>query len=558
MTGNGMGQRGVVGMSSRIAILSNINMNYMSRLLRKEHEVWDSEGYGNELGTLMNPASSYHSFAPQITFLIMDLMELIGHELDHVGAGAQMDSWFGMLEAALQPEGIYYVSDAYLWGPELSVVWDPGRRLQLEHLWQEKLQELRNRHANVFILPYRQVVTQLGEENTFSLKMWYLGKILHTNEAQKKLAELVSRAVLLQKRTAKKVLALDLDNTLWGGLAGEAEHTPIQLSEDHRGLAYKNLQRVILQMQKQGVLLVIVSKNNEADAMEILEKHPHCVLRPSCFAAKRINWQPKHENLLELATELNLGIDSFVFWDDNPTERELVRTMLPQVTVPDFPEKPESLAGVMAEIYRSYFEKAVLTEEDLMKTESYAANAARNRLQAQTVDFSAYLKQLEIVIVREDPVSNVRRLTEFVNKTNQFNLTTQRYEQQEMQQILADAHKRVFLYRVKDRFGDNGIVAAAIVDIAEIPVIEELVMSCRVMGKNIEYAIVEDIENQLFAEGFERMIGVYRPTAKNKPVEELYDRLGYSVVTEDANGDKEYEIAIEGRPVREYAAVIQE
>ena len=304
---------------TKIAVLSNVNMNFVIRLLKKGFEVYESEGYGNELGVLMNPQSSYHGFGPQVTFLLMDLMEVVEHQLE-VDAGAAdgvvavIDRWFAMLEGCLKPETIYYVSDGYLWGPELSVVSDPGRKQALEAIWQERLHALCKAHGNVYILPYRHLIEQMGEENAFSLKTWYLGKILHTNEAQKRISGLIRQKVEVQGRTAKKVLLLDLDNTLWGGLAGEADHTPILLSEDHGGLAYKNLQRVILQMQKQGVILAIVSKNNEEDAMEILRSHPHQVLRPECFAAYRINWQPKHENIVQIAQELNLGLDSFVFW----------------------------------------------------------------------------------------------------------------------------------------------------------------------------------------------------------------------------------------------------
>ncbi len=561
-------------MKPGIAVLSNVNMNYMIRLLKKEYEVYDSEGYGNELGILMNPASSYHSFDPQITFLVMDLMEVLEHELEPVAGASSIERWFGMFENCLDNRRLYYISDACLWGPELAVVWDPDRKRALEALWQEKLNELCRKYPNVFILPYRQTIEKLGEENAFSLKMWYLGRILHTNEAQKRLADLICNKAVLQGRTSKKVLALDLDNTLWGGLAGEAEHTPITLSEDHGGLAYKNLQRVILQMQKQGVLLVIVSKNNEKDTMDILEKHPHCVLRPQCFAATRINWNPKHENILELAKELNLGTDSFVFWDDNPTERELIKTMLPEVAVPDFPQKPEELAPAMIEIYREYFEKASVTKEDLVKTESYAANARRSQLQGQTTNFEDYLKQLKIEIVREDPKANVERLTQLVNKTNQFNLTTLRYDQAEMQDILQNDKKKVFLYRVADCFGDNGIVAAAIVALdgtraagetaalcepaaeSNIPLMEELVMSCRVMGKNIEYAIIEDIENQLQKAGYTGLAGKYIPTAKNLPVAQLYEKLGYEIVEQTQDGVKNYAIDLAKRPKRVYYANI--
>lgn len=533
----------------KIALLSNVNMNFVIRTLKGEVEVYDTEGYGNELGIMMNPNSSYHAFAPSSTFLVMDLLELLEHDLDVENAKARIENWFHTLKACLTEHGTYYVSDAYLWGVELEVVFDPGRKSALEQLWQEHLEQLCTTYKNVYILPYKAMIENLGTENAFSLKMWYMGGILLSNEAQNRLGQLILRKIMLQDRVAKKVLLLDLDNTLWGGLAGEHDITPITLADDHGGLAYKNLQRVIWQMYSQGVLLGIVSKNNEADAMALISNHPHMLLREECFVAKRINWQAKHENIVEIAKELNLGIDSFVFWDDNPTERELVKEMLPEVVVPDFPTKKEELAPAMVQIYRDYFEKSTVTQEDLEKTKQYADNSKRMELQNKTANFEDYLRQLQMKMEMVNPAENLERLVQLVNKTNQFNLTTKRYTTEEMQEVLADTQKRVFLFRSSDRFGDNGIVSAAIVDVKkEVPIVEELVMSCRVMGKNLEYAIVEVIENSLKKEGFEKLQGIYIPTAKNAPVAKLYDQLGYTVVDDKSN--VLFEIELDKRPQR--------
>ena len=544
-------------MAKKIALLSNVNMNFVIRMLQKEAEVYEAEGYGNELGILMNPASAYHDFSPEITFLVEDLLELLEHDLELEAAADRVENWFAQFESARKEQCIYYISDAYLWGVELGVLFDRGRKQKLEQLWQNALEALCAKHANVRIFPYRSLMEALGEEKAFSLKMWYMGKILHSGDAQKALCEAILQKVQLEERVPKKVLLLDLDNTLWGGLAGETDHTPIVLSEDHSGLAYKNLQRVIWQMQKQGVLLGIVSKNNEEDVKVILEEHPHMVLRPDCFAIQKVNWKPKHENIEEIAAELNLGLDSFVFFDDNETERQLVREMLPQVVVPDFPKKPEELAGAMVKIYEEYFDKTVLTAEDEAKTRQYADNVKRSQLQKSVGSFGDYLKQLAIVMEKVDVSANVERLTQLVNKTNQFNLTTKRYSQTEMQQVLADTGKKVYLYRVEDRFGDNGIVAAVIVDCkGEVPVIEEFVMSCRIMGKNIEYAIVQDVEQDLRALGYGRLWGVYLPTPKNKPVAELYDRLGYGKIEFVSEADETdgvwYEIALDREHCREH------
>lgn len=541
---------------SGIALLSNVNMNMVIRMLGRKVSVWQAEGYGNELGILMNPDSSYARFRPEYTFLVMDLLELLEHETELCAAEEKIAAWFRGLENALKPETVYYVADACLWGAELSVMDDRGQRAALEQLWQKYLDRLRGAKENVRILPYRQLLIRLGEENAFSPKMWYMGKVLLSNEAQKRLCDLILDKLRIETRTPKKVLALDLDNTLWGGLAGENDNTPIELSEEHGGLAYKNLQRVILQMQRQGVLLVIVSKNNEQDAQEILEEHPHMVLRPSAFAARRINWKAKHENIREIAGELNLGTDSFVFWDDSPAERQLVREMLPEVTVPEFPEKPEELAGAMAEIYREYFEKPAVTEEDLAKTAQYAANAERNRLREETGSFEDYLRRLQIVVTREIPGKHVERLQQLVNKTNQFNLTTRKYTREELEGLLADAKRKVYLYSVADRFGDNGIVAAAVAAVdGRTAVLEEFVMSCRVMGKNIEYGILNDVEEDLRSQGIECLRGIYLPTAKNQPVEKLYERLGYSRMAcgagTEAEGTAEvYELQLAEKPER--------
>nr|WP_300836963.1 HAD-IIIC family phosphatase [uncultured Acetatifactor sp.] len=547
-------------MSHRIAVLSNVNMNFAVRMLARElaaaepdTALYQPEGYGNELGTLLDASSSYEAFAPDITFLIMDLLEAVDHDPD---AGSErIESWFATLKAALHAERLYYVSDAFLWGPEAEILRGDDCRGALEHRWQECLRALCAQCPNVRILPYRHVIEEMGAENAFSLKMWYMGRILHTNEAQKRIVELLLHIIRLQRRIPKKVLLLDLDNTLWGGLAGEADHTPIMLSGEHTGLMYRNLQRVIAGMQKQGVLLGIVSKNNEKDAMDIISSHPQMVLRPEDFVAMKINWRPKPENIAEIARELNLGLDSFVFWDDSPAERTLVKASLPQVTVPDFPDRPEELTEAMVRIYRQYFEQAAVTSEDRQKTRQYAENAKRSALKTQALDFASYLRQLAMEISRESPEANSERLTQLVNKTNQFNLTTKRYELSAMQGLLQDAGKRVYLYRVKDCFGDNGIVAAVIVDLTEaVPMIDTFVMSCRVMGRNIENAIIEDIERELYRQGYTSLRAKYLPTAKNRPVENLFEKLDYRILAADKTGEKLYEITLAPDRRRDYCA----
>lgn len=560
-------------MGKKIAVLSNVNMNYMIRLLKKEHQVYEAEGYGNELGILMNGQSSYHVFAPEITFLLMDLMELLGHDLYSLellgeraaesgaapdrqqtvekGPASRLREWFAQIDGCIRPGQLYYLSDAWLWGPETGALPEVSLAQRLEGQWLEGLEWLEQRHENVRVFPYRRIIGSLGEENSFSLKTWYLGKILHTNLAQRRLAEEIGRLAELEQRTPKKVLLVDLDNTLWGGLAGEREHTPLELSEEHQGLAYKNAQRVLRLMEQAGVVLGIVSKNNEEDAMAVIREHPHMVLREQDFAIRRINWQPKHENIREIAHSLNLGLDSLVFWDDSPGERALVQQMLPQVEVPPFPDSPVELAPALAELYEKYFQKPRLTEEDRQKTRQYAENEQRNRLEEQTGDYDRFLRRLGIRVQVLDPGPHMERLVQLVNKTNQFNLTTLRYSLEEMQKTVADPAKKVYLYRVEDCFGDYGIVSALIVSLAGgIPMVEEWVLSCRVMGKQVEDALLGHVEAELLRAGYTELRGRYVPTGKNRPVAELYDRLGYREVSRGEGGEKEYSLCLKDAPSR--------
>lgn len=536
----------------KIALLSNVNMNFVIRSLKKDIDIFEPEGYGNELGFLQNPGSTYHAYDPDITFFVMDFMELTGHTLELQQAKEKVDYWFATLEKSLRPGRLYYISDVRLFGPETLVVEDAFLEKQLLGLWDEALKQLMSKHTNVRLLPYGKLLDRLGADGAYSVKTWYLGKILLSTAAQSELAKLLLDCVRVESYVPKKVLVLDLDNTLWGGLAGESTHTPVTLSDDHNGLAYKNLQRVLLQMQRQGVLLCICSKNNEEDAGEIIENHPHMVLRPDCFASMKINWNSKPENLQEIAKELNLGPDSFVFFDDSGAERELMKTMLPQVIVPDFPENPQNLASAMVEIYNQYFKKSVLTREDLEKTKQYAQNQKREQLKSGAASFEEYLAALKIEISRVDARKHAERLLQLLNKTNQFNLTTIRHTEADLQELLTDLNHEIYLFNVKDSFGDNGIVAALIVELGTIPQIREFVMSCRVMGRNVEMAILDYVEKDLAAKGYEKLIGRYEKTAKNVPVENLYLSLGY----EETSKAGAYLLDLSNHPKRVYVAEI--
>ena len=342
----------------------------------------------------------------------------------------------------------------------------------------------------------------------------------------------------------KKCLILDLDNTLWGGVLGEDGVDGIKLGGDYPGKAFAYWQRSLLQLANNGVILAVCSKNNEADVDEAWQHNPFMVLKREHFSSLRINWQDKATNIREIAAELNIGLDSMVFVDDNPTERELIKQVLPQVEVPDFPAKPYELMPFFKQLVEKYFRIYAVTSEDRTKTEQYRANALRQAEQSHFADLETYLYSLdmELDIIPADE-HNLPRIAQMTQKTNQFNLTTRRYTEADVQQRI-DQGWRVFCMSVRDRFGDSGITAAVFLEPSDdVTVnIDSLLLSCRILGKGIEEAFIKTVFNLLRLDGYRHITAEYLPTAKNGQTADFYDRMGLTCVKTDDSGAKHYSL----------------
>ena len=345
----------------------------------------------------------------------------------------------------------------------------------------------------------------------------------------------------------KKCLVVDLDNTLWGGILGEDGIHGIKLGGDYPGKAFSYWQRALSQLKRNGVILAVCSKNNEADVLEVWREHPDMVLKREDFSTLRINWKDKVTNLQELAAELNIGLDSMVFIDDNPAERELVRQLLPQVEVPDFPEKPYQLISFFKQLVDNYFRIFAVTGEDMAKTEQYHANVMRKAEQKRFPDMESFLYSLdlELEVIPADE-HNMARIAQMTQKTNQFNLTTQRYSELDVRQRL-DMGWSVYCLGVRDRFGDNGITAAIFLEpLNDVTVnIDSLLLSCRILGKGIEEAFLKTVFNLLRLEGFRRVVARYLPTAKNGQTADFYDHMGMKCSARNDDGSKCYEMDLD-------------
>lgn len=345
------------------------------------------------------------------------------------------------------------------------------------------------------------------------------------------------RAAAAMRR--RKCLVLDLDNTLWGGVLGEEGPEGIVVGGDYPGNAYRFFQQGIKSLERAGVILAVCSRNDEADVLDVWARNPELVLRRADFAAWRIDWRDKVGNIRELAAELNIGLDSMVFVDDNPAEREAVRRMLPEVAVPEFPEQPYRLPELLEELAERYFRTYALTEEDRSKTEQYRANAARVASARGCADFGDYLCSLGMVLtVRRADAFTRQRVAQMTQKTNRFNLTARRYAEADIVRF-EQTGGRVYTLAVRDRFGDSGITGCLIVDGGEI---DTLLLSCRVLGRGIERAFVRTVLGALRREGVTLLRACYRPTGKNSQTADFYDREGFRPVMRGDDGSVTYEL----------------
>lgn len=375
-------------------------------------------------------------------------------------------------------------------------------------------------------------------------RAWYESKQLGSPDFLVDVAQELSHLIASRKQGPKKVLVLDLDHTLWGGVIAEDGIEGIELGDSSpRGEAFKAFQKYLLALSERGVLLAVCSKNDHARAVEVFEKHPEMVLRLEHFAAFKANWDPKSDNLQRIADELHLGLDSFVFADDNPAEIEIVRQFQPLVEgVLLGPDPAEFIGRLQA---GRHFEPRTVTEEDLGRTAQYRQERQRTELAASVTDMPAYLASLEMrATIKQFDTLDLPRIAQLIARSNQFNLTTARRSEAEIQGFLSRPDYRCFTMRLEDRFGDSGLISVVIAKIEDsVLVLDTWLMSCRVLKRQVEDEIMNEIFRLAELAGCARVRGVYLPTAKNGIVAGIYEAFGF-VRTEDSAARKEFELEV--------------
>jgi FkbH-like protein len=510
-------------------------------------KVGDFNSYAQEL---LDPASWLYQFNPEVIFLTCQTRDLAPDLWQGSGEVSAVDAesvvtglvtqFVSLIErlrtrshAALIIQNLEQPS--FLNAGLLDSRWEIGqsaliammnRRLSLEAL----------KHEAVYILDYDALIARHGRGRWADEKKWLTARAPIAADCLIFAAHEYLRFIVPLAGRQSKVLVVDLDNTLWGGVVGEDGMTGIELGAEYPGAAYRSLQRAILQIAQRGVLLAICSKNNMNDAMEVLDEHPQMLLRPKDFAAIRINWLDKAQNLRDIAAELNVGTDSLAFLDDNPAERQRVRLELPEVTVIDLPVDPTEFAATV--LACPVFERLTHTAEDRARSGYYVAQRERNASESAAGSLEEFYRSLamksEIVAVTPTTLARIAQLTQ---KTNQLNATTKRYTESEIRFMAQDPAWIQFGVKIIDRFGDNGIVGVAFLHrVGEVLEIDTFLLSCRVIGRTVETMMLSHICKLGIEAGCTKVTGWFLPTRKNEPASQIYSSNGFAKVDENATG----------------------
>jgi FkbH-like protein len=560
----------------RIALLGNASLEQLRAYLAVEcfrnglRPSFYEAGFDQYTQALLDPAGALSAFEPEVTVLAIHASRLfpglhddpltltVAERRQELEGGLQTVQ--RLLDAFTEHStGLLLLHTLVLpQHPALGILdWrdELGQAEALGEANQRLAALVRERYPNVSLLDEDRVQARVGKAQATDPRLWLAARMPWSGELLAGLAREYLRYIRPLKGLTRKVIALDLDDTLWGGIIGEDGLGGIQLGSEAPGNAFVAFQQELVKLWRRGILLVLCSKNNEADAWAVFDQHPDMVLKRSHVAAWRVNWSPKSENLRSLAEELGLGLQSFVFLDDNPRECEQVRLSLPEVLTVNLPGDParyrETLLGL------DVFDSLSLTQEDLDRNRLYVERRERQAFERAAPAGDAlggYLAGLGIVaeVAPADTLS-IPRIAQLTNKTNQFNLTTRRYSEAQVA-AMPGRGWRVYGLRVRDRFGDEGLVGVAIV--APGPdgesgawEIDTFLMSCRVIGRGIETALLAFLAEAVRHAGGQRLRGWFLPTGKNELVRDLYPRHGFGLAEERPDGGLRWELDLAGAPL---------
>ena len=518
----------------RIHVLSNVNLApLVPRITGHEVTLGD---YGDVLRTLTDPNTN---FVAEVLMVLLDGDEL----MDSGDLSAEIPTVIDSF-AKSHPE-MMVITSTICPSPSTSSTYEisqtkDGRSAQ-GRAYESAIVEVATANANVIIFDVKLVFDKYGREKLTSSTFWYAGRIPYTTLWFEECGRHVAGLLDAYAGRTRKVLVCDLDGTLWGGILGEDGPSGIALGEDGVGKCYRDLQRQIKTLLENGALLALTSKNNRTEVDDVFTGHPMMILQPEDFVATRVGWGDKVSSLVAIAEDLSLGLDSFVFLDDNPVERAMISENLPTVAVPDFPTRPELLLEwFVDEVAFPYFPRVRVLDSDRNKTAQYQARNERISEAESVVDLDAFIERLEIQLdIRTDDEFSVERAAQMTQKTNQFNLTTKRCTPDQIKAWMDSNDHAVFTLAYQDRFGDEGIVGLAVIALstADIPV---FLLSCRIIGRKVERSLLRCIEEFAVQNDLTEIKCLFVPTEKNSVSAEFLNESGWVIERAEVVGGISY------------------
>lgn len=535
----------------RIGILCSFTINGLEESIRvKSSEknvscityVGDYNQYNQEI---LNKESSLYKFSPEVTFLIIDTRNILG-EFFHFPYSISESERKNFVEKKLKE--IQDLANTFVSRTKSKLIianfsvptYSPYGifETKTEYGFHKMIEDMNSRLSDsftnsdsVYVYDFDGFVSRHGEDNIFDYKQFFFGDMKISLDYIPYLANDLMSYVIGHLGLSKKCLVLDLDNTLWGGIVGEDGFNGIRLGPEPPGNAYVEFQRILLSLYQRGIILAINSKNNYDDAIKVIKEHPYMILREEHFASMRINWNDKVSNMKEIANELNIGTDSMIFLDDDPVNREYMRLSIPQVLTVELPEDSSQYADTIKKM--NELSVLSITNEDGQRGKMYLEQRKRNDLERSTPDLDSFLKQLDLkVLIKNANEFTIPRISQLTLKTNQFNLTTKRYQESDIQKLSEDNKYLVGCAQVEDKFGDNGITGVFIVhkDNPKEWLIDTFLLSCRVMGREVEKGMLGYIVGKAKENEIEQIKAQFIPSQKNKVIEDFLPNCGFQKV----------------------------
>tara|TARA_Y100001936_G_scaffold172728_1_gene169172 strand:- start:1892 stop:3637 length:1746 start_codon:yes stop_codon:yes gene_type:complete len=531
----------------KVAILSSFTLNGLSEILHvKSSELgirYQSYlgGYNQYNQELLDSQSEYYKFSPDVTFLILDIRNFLGENFhfpynmsDNERKSLvnekinHLQNLIETFEKNLNSKLIITNFNIPSYSPNgiAETKSDFGFHEMIEEL-NRSLRNISKTHSSVYIYDFNHFVSKYGEKNIFDYRQFHVGDIqIALNFIPSFGYDLMSYIKPITG-TNKKCIVLDLDNTLWGGIVGEDGFDGIELGHSSNGKAFVDFQKELLSLWNHGIILAINSKNNFDDAMKVINEHPNMILRKKNFASIQINWNDKAQNLKQIAEEINIGLNSIAFFDDDKINRERIKQEFPEVLTIEVPDDPSQFSLILKNL--NDFNVLQRTDEDIKRGQMYAQQRERRELKKSISNLDDFLEQLDIKVKMKN--SNeflIPRISQLTLKTNQFNLTTRRYQEEEIRNFTNDHKFIVGCAQVLDKFGDNGITGVYIINKQDkIWSIDTFLLSCRIMGRGVENGILSQILIDAKYNGVEEIRANFIPTQKNKPAENFLPDFGF-------------------------------